>query len=144
MRRRLKITVGKLKLWQRTKQNGGRRSCYLRSRVSGNSHHSLLLTWVYANVRSVFSALFHFLLAILALAMIYFVFLCECAFMLFCVYFAGKSTHCPDSWNWCHSFPCGHTVTEIWQPGKTSFITLLFKVFCNRRKQAPLILQLHT
>lgn len=34
------------------------------------------------------------------------------------VHLAGTSTYGSNSWDWCHSFPCGHTVTEIWQSGK--------------------------
>lgn len=45
-------------------------------------------------------------------------------FMKLLIYLAGTSSYGSDSWDWCHSFSCGHTVTEIWQPGKTSVATV--------------------
>lgn len=37
--------------------------------------------------------------------------------------FLGESTHSSDRWNGCYSFPCGHTVAEIWQPGMNKWIS---------------------
>lgn len=38
--------------------------------------------------------------------------------MYIMIYFVGAGTYGTDRRNWCHSFPRGHTVTEIWQSGK--------------------------
>lgn len=45
------------------------------------------------------------------------------------VHLAGSGTDCSNSGDWCHSFPCGYAVTEIWQPGKlpwTNSVLLMF------------------